>query len=275
MSSHFSQIQIKRGRWEDFAATNQVLSSGEPCYAINSGIFVIGDGQTPFLELHTPTYFDKIKFDTFADASLFRGEMGWDEVEGTLDLAIDNNFLMHIGEHSYYRIRNATGNTLYAGQAAYAAGVHNNRLIDAQPYLADGTIREIRYIGQVVSDIETNQTGYSLSFGHIEKIDTRGNGAVNTNSNLWDASEPDWFEGDILFVHPSDPGKLTKIEPKHSIATAIILNKHQNQGRIFVRPTSYGHLSDNHDVNISNPTNGQILMYNSATERWENVDMPI
>jgi hypothetical protein len=47
-----------------------------------------------------------------------------------------------------------------------------------------------------------------------------------------------------------------------------ILNRHQNQGKIFVRPTSYGHLSDDHDVNISGVAGGQFLQYDSVTDFW-------
>jgi hypothetical protein len=57
------------------------------------------------------------------------------------------------------------------------------------------------------------------------------------------------------------------VEPKHSISAAIILDA-ANNGRIFVRPTSYGHLDDNHDVAVSGATNGQFLQYNSVTDYW-------
>jgi hypothetical protein len=212
--------------------------------------------------------FDKISFNITADPTIETAEIGWDEAEGTLDLGLEGDVKIHIGEHNYFRIRNETNNTLYAGQAVYASDVHNNILIEATPYTADGSIREIRFIGLVLSDVAKNQKGYAINFGHIENLDTRGNGAVNGAQNLYAADEPAWVEGDILYVHPTIPGKLTKIEPKHSISAAIVLYVHQNQGRIFVRPTSYGHLDDNHDVNLSGLVDNNMLVYDSASDYW-------
>jgi hypothetical protein len=124
-------------------------------------------------------------------------------------------------------------------------------------------------MGLVTENISNGVNGYTTQFGYIRGIDTRGDAASNGYAGkLWDAGEPSWSEGDILYAHPTVAGKLTKVEPKHSISVAIILNRHQNQGKIFVRPTSYGHLDDNHDVSVSGATNGQFLQYNSSTDYW-------
>jgi hypothetical protein len=213
--------------------------------------------------------FDKIQLDTTADPTLTEGQIGWDAAEGTMDLSLEGDINIHIGEHNFFRIRNETANTIYSGQAVYASDVHNNILIEATPYIADGSIREIRFIGLVLEDVPKNQKGYAINFGHIENLDTRGNGATNGAQNLYAADEPAWVEGDILYVHPTIPGKLTKVEPKHSIAAAIVLYVHQNNGRIFVRPTSYGHLDDNHDVDLTNLEDNNLLVYNGGTQNWE------
>jgi hypothetical protein len=38
---------------------------------------------------------------------------------------------------------------------------------------------------------------------------------------------------------------------------------------MFVRPTNFGHLSDNHDVNVSGLLNNQFLVYDSGTDYWQ------
>lgn len=238
-----------------------------------SGISIIYDDNNDNITISTSGNgeFDKISFDIAADPAIETAEIGWSASEGTIDLGLENGAKIHIGEHTYFRIRNNTGSILRAGQAVYASDVHNNTLIEASLYTADGNIREIRFIGLVLTDIDINQKGYAINFGHIENVDTRGNGAVNGAQNLYAADEPAWVEGDILYVHPTIPGKLTKVEPKHSISAAIVLYVHQNNGRIFVRPTSYGHLDDNHDVALSGLNNNDILIYNSNNESWENL----
>jgi len=58
-----SVFQMRRGNLSDFEATNMILASGEPCYAIDDTRFVIGDGQTPFTELRnlSSTYADHVQ----------------------------------------------------------------------------------------------------------------------------------------------------------------------------------------------------------------------
>jgi len=227
----------------------------------------IGGGSVP------DGNFDVINLSTTADPEILQGSMGWNITEGTVSIGLTDQVKINIGEHTFFRIRNNTGGTFYAGQTVQAAGVHNNIRIDADKFISDGSVREIRLLGCVLEDIAKNQSGYAINFGYIQEIDTRGNGPVNGTGNLWDINEPAWVEGDILFAHPTIPGKLTKIEPKHSISVALVIYVHQNHGRIFIRPTSYGHLNDNHDVNISSPADGQILKYNSSTTQWENTNI--
>ena len=216
--------------------------------------------------------FYEISFNTsLGDPDLTIGQLAWNQSEGTLDIGLNDNYNMHLGEEMLYRVRNSTGLTVLAGTPVYASGLTpggNNR-IEIAPHVANGLVREVRFMGLMTENCNTGLNGYSTHFGYIRSLDTRGDANANGYANkLWASGEPIWAEGDILYVHPTIEGKLTKVEPKHSISVAIILNRHQNQGKIFVRPTSYGHLSDNHDVNISGVAGGQFLQYDSVTDFW-------
>lgn len=46
-----TRFQIRRGTQEDFDAANPILRAGEPAYAINTNVFKIGDGITPWKDL--------------------------------------------------------------------------------------------------------------------------------------------------------------------------------------------------------------------------------
>lgn len=217
--------------------------------------------------------FDKISFNTnLDDPNLNTAQLAWNRSEGTLDLGVSDTYAMHLGEELHYRVRNNTASTLVKGTSVYASGLTpggNNR-IEVAPFTADGLTREIRFMGLVTEDISNGVNGYTTHFGYIRGIDTRGDAASNgTTNKLWAAGEPAWVEGDILYAHPTVAGKLTKVEPKHSISVAIITNRHQNQGKIFVRPTSYGHLNDNHDVNTSGLLDNQFLVYDNASDYWK------
>jgi hypothetical protein len=218
--------------------------------------------------------FDQLNFNiSLGEPDLSAGQFAWYENEGTLALGVSNTYAIFVGEELHYRVRNNNGSTILAGTPVYASGITDggNPRITVAPYIADGSIRELYFMGLATEDFDTGLNGYTTHFGYIRQIDTRGDANTNgTTNKLWASGEPAWSEGDVLYIHPTVAGKLTKIEPKHSISVAIILNRHQNNGKIFVRPTSYGHLDDNHDVNISGVANKDVLVYNSGTELWEN-----
>jgi hypothetical protein len=209
-------------------------------------------------------YFDTISFNIDNESVLSKGQISWDDTEGTMDIGLTDNSTIHIGEHRYFRIRNETGNTLYKGQVVYATGVHSNGLITPDLYVADGSIREVRFMGVMLENVNHNNNGYVIDFGHLHDMDLDG------SSSNYAVGDEIWNAGDILYVHPTASGKLTKIEPKHSISVAIVLDpgNGNGNGQMFVRPVSYGHLDDNHDVSVSGVTNGQFLQYNSSTDYW-------
>lgn len=218
--------------------------------------------------------FHEISFNTsLGDPSLTIGQLAWNQSEGTLDLGLNDNYNMHLGEEMLYRVRNSTGSTVLAGTPVYASGLTpggNNR-IDIAPHVANGVVREVRFMGLMTENCDTGLNGYVTHFGYIRSLDTRGDANSNGYANkLWASGEPIWAEGDILYVHPTVAGKLTKVEPQHSISVAIILNRHQNAGKIFVRPTSFGHLEDDHDVSLSGVAHNDVLVYNSGINLWEN-----
>jgi hypothetical protein len=216
----------------------------------------------------------RLSFNTSVnDPVLTQGQLSWDSTEGTLNLGITNTHAQHIGEELHYRVRNNTASTLLKGTAVYASGLTagGSSRIEVLPFVADGSVREVRFMGLVTEDISTGINGYTTHYGHIHSLDTRGDATANgTTNKIWATGEPTWAAGDILYAHPTVAGKLTKIEPQHSISVAIILNRHQTQGKLFVRPTSFGHLEDDHDVNISGVAHNDVLVYNSGTQYWEN-----
>lgn len=53
-SKQFSAIQIRRGSSTSFSSSNIILASGEPAYAIDTKVFKIGDGVTPWNTLTSP-----------------------------------------------------------------------------------------------------------------------------------------------------------------------------------------------------------------------------
>jgi hypothetical protein len=306
----FPRIKFRHGDSSEWQSSNRVLASGEPGYAIDTEEFKIGDGVTAWstltaiagggsginnvIEDTTPQLggdldinsndiigignisisgnmtaisgtLDVLSFNVNNESTLTKGQISWDDTEGTMDLGLTANTTIHVGEHRYFRMRNETGDILYKGQVVYATGVHSNGLITPAKYVADGSVREVRFMGVVLENVNNQNNGYVVDFGHLHDMDLDGSA---TNYAVGDET---WLAGDILYVHPTQAGKLTNVEPKHAITVAIILDtgNGNGNGQMFVRPTSYGHMNDMHDVNTSGVANLDGLVYNSSTDYWE------
>jgi hypothetical protein len=214
---------------------------------------------------------DSVRFNTSAGVSVGVGELAWNNSDGTLDLGMKGGVVVQqIGQEIFYEVRNDTGIQIPNGTAVFANGVTaGSGRITVAPYTADGSVREVRFLGIATENISTGVNGFVTHFGYVRGLDTRG-----TTASSIAVGDEDWSVGDVLYVHPTVAGKLTNVPPKHEISAAIVITRHQSVGVLFVRPTSYGHLDDIHDVQITTASlsTGQMLVYNSGTDYWENTN---
>jgi hypothetical protein len=212
---------------------------------------------------------DAVRFNTSAGVSVGVGELAWNNSDGTLDLGMKGGAVVQqIGQEIFYEVRNETGTPIDSGTLLYANGVTaGSGRITATPYTADGSVREVRLLGMATETISTGVNGFVTHFGYVRDLDTRG-----TTASSIAVGDETWAVGDILYAHPTVAGKLTNVRPKHEISVAIVIIRHQSTGVVFVRPTSYGHLEDIHDVSISTGSlaSGDLLVYSSTLDYWQN-----
>lgn len=202
----------------------------------------------------------------FAESVLASGEPGFVLDTNRLRIGDGENIwqdLEPIGtDEKLYKVRNETGSTLYGGQPVYASGVHGGDVITPALFVSDNSIPDYLFMGLVTSDINSNEFGFVSDFGKIYNVDTRGNVAGNIA-----VGDETWADGDLLYVHPTTAGKLTKVKPDHALLIAMIISA-GTAGKLFVRPTFLPHLDDLHDVKTSGVANGQMLRYVSSSEVW-------
>jgi hypothetical protein len=206
---------------------------------------------------------DSITFNRTAGINVTEGQMAWNNSDGTLDIGLNyGDVVLQVGQEQHYVVRNSTGTTIPNGTAVYASGVSvGSKRIEVSPFTADGTGDEIRFLGLATHNILDGVNGIVSNFGYVRGLDTRG-----TSATAISVGDETWAEGDILYAHPTVAGKLTKVAPKDKITVAMITTRHQTTGVLFVRPSSFGHIDDLHDVqiNTNNLVTGSMLEWNGG-----------
>ncbi len=198
-----------------------------------------------------------IEFSQTETVGVSTAQMSWNDADGTVDLGLNTDVRLQIGQEIVYRVKNSTGSTITNGQVVSAAGTDGaSAHILAQPFIADGTIPPRFILGIATQDILNGEFGYVTHFGKVRDIDT----------SVYSA-------GDVLFASATTAGALTATQPTSpdfEMPIAYALNS-KNNGTIFVRVQTGYELHEIYDVEVTSAADGDFLRYVTANSRWENV----
>jgi len=153
------------------------------------------------------------------------------------------------------QVRNETGATLTKGTVVYINGGAGNK-VTVTKALATGDETSAQTFGIVITDITNNQNGYVCVLGLVENLDTSA-----------------YLEGQQLYLSPTTAGAWTTTKPSapdHMVYIGIVERVHANQGTVLVRIQNGAELEELHNVSIASVTNGDLLVYESATSLWKN-----
>lgn len=201
---------------------------------------------------------DSVDFDLTSPPSLVNGRLAYDVDKDTLIFQSEHGEIA-IGE-TYKPVYNATGSTISKGAVLKATGVQGERFTVGLFDASSGVDEELYLIGVAQSDIPDATEGVVVSQGYVKHL--------NTSS---------YSVGTILYASET-PGAFTSTKPSSpnlGIPVAMVTKVDGTNGTIYVRLTQYSHLTEAHDVNISNPSNGEVLTYNSASGVWENAAVSV
>lgn len=195
-----------------------------------------------------------IQLDTTNATDPIEGQLAWEQDEHTAVLGL-NGVHAHLAHDTYSWCRNATGSTIPKGTAVMFAGTlgDSGRLLIA-PMVADGTYPGYVFLGVTAETVLTGTDGPVISYGKLKGI----------NTSLLS-------EGVILWCDPATPGGLTVVEPSApnlKLPVAAVISS-KNNGILMVRWATGSRLQDLHDVQVSAPSDGQALTWNSTNGRWE------
>jgi hypothetical protein len=155
------------------------------------------------------------------------GILTYNPDEDTVDLQHLNGVVQQIGFETYMRVTNDTGVTIPNGTVVGFAGVNGE--IKVSPYIADGSVPELYFVGVTTFDMVDGATGPVTLYGKVRDLNTTGTPVSET-----------WLVGDILYASPATPGALTNVRPTAPnavIVVAAVLRVDALDGEIMVRPT--------------------------------------
>jgi predicted heme/steroid binding protein len=183
------------------------------------------------------------------------GTMYWDASHSTVAL-IMGAVTQHVGQDTYYYVKNSSGSPIAKGTAVRFAGTDgaSGHLL-IEKFLADGTYPSNYFMGVTAEDIANGSFGQVTHFGEIEGINTSAYGA-----------------GALLYASTTVPGGFQTTvpsAPNNIVLVASALNS-KNNGIILVRPTYGSNINDDEGVLITAPINNQGLFFDSASGIWVN-----
>lgn len=214
-------------------------------------------GANAYIDGHI-TSVDAINVNTSAAFAVAgAGVMAWNVDENTMNIGMNANTTLQVGQEQYYYVKNQTGSVIPNGTVVRADGALGaSGRIKVAPALANGTYPSKYIMGIATEDIADGGDGFVTSFGKVRDLDTSM-----------------FSDGDILYASPSVAGGLANtvpIAPNNIVTVAIVVNKHATNGTLFVRPSYGSNLLDNEALYVNNIQDGQALVYVTANTRFEN-----
>lgn len=182
------------------------------------------------------------------------GMLTWNKAEDCLDIVQKDGSTLQIGLEQYIQVVNNTGGLLDEGTTVQFSGVDGGNLETpiATPMVADADTKPLVMIGVLTNPIENGGIGRATTFGKVRDLDTTGT-----------VVGEEWQVGDILYVHPTMPGNLTRFKPTAPspvISVCAVLRVDQEVGILLVRPTIWPRL---HYANFSSNVTQTALLPNT------------
>ena len=240
--------------WCDYPAGKAVYTdaTGSISQAIVNISGITGDISTP----------DSITFDTTAAETSAVAKLFWDDGEGVLANGLKGgNVTLQIGAQEVARVYNDSGTTITKGQAVYISGAQGNR-IAVKLARADVEATSFGTLGLVAETIANGAEGFIIVSGALYKLDTLGLTA-----------------GAVVYLSPTTAGAITTTKPQapdQLVVLGFVERVHATVGSIYVKVDNGYELDELHDVRITSPQSGNVLIYDATTTPtgvWKNANL--
>lgn len=179
-----------------------------------------------------------VKFNTDGPSTgLVPGQIAYNPNEDCLDVRHADGTTLQTGLEQHIRVFNNGEDTLTQGTLVGFGGIvlDGDELPIATRFTATSTAMPLYIMGVLTNDIASGGVGRCTVFGKVRTLDTTGDSGLGET----------WAAGDLLWAHPTMPGRLTKHQPTApypAISVAAILRCDATQGVLLVRPTIFPRL---------------------------------
>ena len=186
------------------------------------------------------------------------GPMTWNATEGTVDIPLNADVTLQVGQEQNIFARNLSGATVTNGKVVRVTGASGNKLTFG---LASNTNDGLSAsaIAVATQTITNNSSGYITVSGIVRGIDTSA-----------------YAEGAVLWLGTDGNYTTTKpLTPLHLVQVGWVVRSHATEGSIYVHIQNGYELEELHDVLITTPSDGDIIRWDGTNGYWKNEAFPI
>ena len=232
--------------------TATITTSGTFSATVNQNQATLVDNIIGATAIAEPAY---IQFNVNAVPSIAVGRIGWNDADKTLELGMTPTVNQNVGQELFILAKSSDNTERTKGKAVYVTGSDgNNKLVAyAQGNTEAASSKTIAVMAETISG---GSKGFAATFGLVRNINTLA-----------------LTEGAAVWLSPTVPGGLTSTKPTapdNAVFIGYCIRRNQNNGVIYVNIQNGYELEELHNVKITSPTDGQSLVYDTATNLWVN-----
>lgn len=229
------------------------MSTQSKDFKVKNGLIVGGNG---IFDGTVTT--DAVQLDTSLNLTPAVGQVSWNQDFETLNVGLDADVTLQVGQEHLIRVKNNSGSVAIPNFTFVMFAGANGDTVNVAPAVTDGTVPYEYMVGITTEEIPADGFGFVTQFGFVNQVNTSA-----------------YTIGTLLYPDPANPGGFVSSQPAapaFNTAIAAVTKSHANTGRVLVRMTNGVTLDNVHDVQITNPSDGQVLMYDTVNHIWVNGD---
>ena len=156
------------------------------------------------------------------------------------------------------QVKNDAGVAITLGQAVYVSGANGTNVL-VKLAKADAEATSSKTTGLLAENLAINGIGNIVTEGML--------GGLNTSTAT--AGDPVWLSpttaGGLIFGIANKPKA-----PSHMVFIGFVLRAHATNGEIYVKVQNGFELDELHDIAITSPAAGDVIVRNAGNTLWEN-----